>query len=155
MLRNVKRRLMTIANQIIRKPKGFDMDTFADVEKDESEEICRTACCIAGQALVNAGARVIGDDLFIASEPLKKRINVMDADTYGWPSVRYDGTIKGCELTARNLLGLTMLEGNRLFYTHEWPKRFKDGYAKAKTPAGRARVGHNRIKHFIATNGAE
>lgn len=151
MQRNIKRRLMTIANQILRAPNAFDMQAFGKVDKP----MCGTVCCVAGQALVNAGAKLIGDDIFVANASLRRRIEAIGADVYGWPSVRGDNTIKGCEHAARNVLGLSMAEGNRLFYLHEWPYKYQGAYNHAKSPKGRARAGHNRIRHFIATDGAE
>jgi len=43
----------------------------------------------------------------------------------------------------------------RLCDASTWPKRFRNRYAKAKTPIMRAKIAAARIDHFIKTQGAE
>jgi hypothetical protein len=61
--------------------------------------------------------------------------------------------------TACRLLGVplpTTLCGiyqHQLFFTHNWPEKFRNAYQTAKTKRGEARVVARRIEHFIKTKG--
>jgi hypothetical protein len=61
------------------------------------------------------------------------------------------------ELRANALLGLTPEMGDRLFFTTEWPERFKQSYREAEDSdlAVAALVAAERVEHFIKTKGAE
>lgn len=57
---------------------------------------------------------------------------------------------------AQKLLGITLDQAQRLFYVHKWPKQFKKEYISDMSYANvGAWVAAERIRHFIATNGAE
>ena len=52
-------------------------------------------------------------------------------------------------------LDLTAEQERSLFHVCDWPRIFAGHYKSARTPAYRARIGAERIDHFIATNGDE
>jgi hypothetical protein len=122
--------LMRIADVIVRRPCDFDMDAFEQPVilsgVIDKESSCGTVCCIGGWAGV----------LYYGKE------NPSEVDTY--PTVRY-----------RDLLGLNSDMSKRLFNVDHWPKGFRLGYHLAETDLGRATVAHDRIHHFVATDGAD
>jgi len=93
---------------------------------------CGTAACVAGWA-VTLGARFRNPKTASAS-----------SFRNGWMAER-----------AEELLVLNYVQGNRLFYVHEWPQSFLDRWREDETLKGRARIAAERIDHFIATDGAE
>jgi hypothetical protein len=74
----------------------------------------------------------------------------------GWSCVLAGTKAENTPATAQRLLGLNLEQAQRLFYLNNWPKRFRDQYdgGRRYTDAG-AWVAAERIRHFIATNGAE
>lgn len=99
--------------------------------KSKNAPPCGTVACIAGWAAVlsqQQGGETIRE---VASRLWNA------ADTGGDAlEIDYDGQ-------------------NRLFYTCDWPSKFREQYDAAKTPTARARVTVARIEHFIKTKGAE
>ena len=58
------------------------------------------------------------------------------------------------KVDSKKLLGITFAQGNRLFsVSGSWPEPYATQYAKANTPAERARIAVNRIEKFIRTKG--
>lgn len=51
---------------------------------------------------------------------------------------------------AQQLLRLTDIQRDELFYLGEWPQKFTKRWDKAKTLKGRARIAADRIDDFIA-----
>jgi len=56
---------------------------------------------------------------------------------------------------AEELLGISDVEGDRLFLMGRWPNEFESRFSSADNPQERANIAAERIDHFIATNGAE
>lgn len=65
------------------------------------------------------------------------------------------------EFFARQKLGLTEKQSDRLFYFKEWgydegwPQKFVTQYKKARSPKAKAAAAIARIQHFIETKGKE
>ena len=106
----------------------------------EKKPPCNTICCFAGWALA-------------LSTP-KESLNVEFGDDYIGGFFKINGKVSGAP-EAEEALGITRDQGDRLFYEWEWPKKFQTRYFKAKTARGKAKVGSDRIDHFIATKGKE
>lgn len=79
----------------------------------------------------------------------------------GWAVLLSEGQTSGAgsdvQAEAEALLGLSVEQRERLFYTSNWPKKFNEAYRDAedvRLPAA-ALAAARRIDHFIKTNGAE
>ncbi len=148
------RRLRAVTKRILAEPTHFSMDTWAKEEQNAKAESCGTTCCIAGHALIAAGAKLT----FLLH---------VDPDTLAVPNfvptprlTKFTGLTTDIGVSngdvanvAQALLGLTWHEAERLFYTWGWPVRFENAYKAAKTAKGRARVAARRIEHFVNTHG--
>lgn len=142
------------------EPRRLDMHEwhrYRPADHDPNNPPCGTAACLAGSTCIIAG---------------KARPHL---------SPKYKGFYlspeNGWGETAKELLGLSFAQANRLFrpdehtsYLHsgddfpegadklpksKWPKRYADAYRKATTAAERFKVLKNRVNHFIKTRGAE
>jgi hypothetical protein len=133
--------LRMVKKHILEEPRRFDMGTFGSTfasrfhfksvtgEALRNFPPCGTVACIAGWAIgVNAS----------------KPKSFFRKISYGQIAP-----------LATAELELSIPEKDRLFYQENWPTRYYTAYAKAKSPADRARVAARRIEHFIKTNGAE
>lgn len=118
--------------------------------QDESAGPCKTTACIAGAALALMMPPRKRKPLF-AARALRRNFA-----TYGHCDVLggYDSFLVLPK--AKNILGLDREKAGKLLYTDGWPARFKNRlFKKVPGTKGYARVVHDRILHFIATNGAE
>jgi hypothetical protein len=77
----------------------------------------------------------------------------------GWAIAIVDGAADGQQYDtfafrekATDYLHLSDAQAERLFYLDCWPDRFTEDYARAPK---RGQIAAERIRHFIATNGAE
>lgn len=72
----------------------------------------------------------------------------------GWTVALSGGDMAGnLPAQAQRLLSLSLEQAQRLFYEHNWPQRFRGSHVKHD--ADRVWLASERIRHFIATNGAE
>ena len=126
--------LKWISNQIEKEPESFEM---AGVISTNS---CGTACCIAGWALVKNFSKRMHSKIDPKRVTRSKEFN----------SIKFDW-----ELKASVILELDVYQANRLFFTYNWPERFHSNYNNATTKQEIAEIAIERIRHFIATNGAE
>jgi hypothetical protein len=65
----------------------------------------------------------------------------------GWINIL--SNIDGDACSAEKLLGLDFYGGAPLFYERQWPSRFRQDFAKARTPTARANIAVRRISYFI------
>lgn len=122
------RLLLKVRDAILAEPTKFDMSEW--YQKD-MESPCGTAACIAGHIIVQG----------------KKLERVSQLNDAGWISGE-----------AKNLAGLTFLEKGILFYTNNWPARFRNRYRRHELKRNRAlmaKAAADRIDHFISTKGKE
>jgi hypothetical protein len=147
--------LRKVQDRIRAHAELFDMDTFTDVNLDKKEgvkldglrgdalrEACGTTCCIAGEALYLDGKAHI--DKF-------GRINL--DETF---KANVLGGISQWDVGGAYVLGLTQIEGAKLFYRDKWPTRLNKKYDKAVEAGNhreKARVACEVIDDFINTNG--
>lgn len=128
LLRRVKRhileepRRLLMAQVAVRKLGDNDVIALSDVPNQRFAP-CGTAACIAGWALI------------LSNKPAKN----------GFPYLRKAAKLLGVRIT--NFGG----NGRKLFFTYEWPRKFDDKFAVAKTAAARAKAAAERIEHFIKT----
>jgi hypothetical protein len=95
--------------------------------QDRSDDPCGTAYCIAGHAI-------------LLSEP-----------NFGGWFCNERSFRKGMEV-----LELTYEQAEALFHTSSWPSSFRERLLKAWwSPKENAKIGVERIDHFIATEGRE
>ena len=112
--------LLKVKEAILAEPKNYDQNN-----------LCGTACCIAGHAVA------------IAKPKTWSRLNKED-----------DGALMAD--TAKSLLGLDNEQYYRICnYAHSWPEPFDTKFGCATTSKQRAKIAAKRIDHFIATGGAE
>jgi hypothetical protein len=124
--------LKRVREAIVQYPEQFDMGNW--FENNACSSRCGTAACIAGWAVTLANAKYKES-----------------------PRAAYDEVLNDeVSCPAERVLELLGGEANRLFYTMYWPDDFKQAYRDAKyDPVARARVGAERIDHFIKTQGRE
>lgn len=141
------------------EPRRLNMDEwfkwFEFPEEDPKKPPCGSQACVAGTVCIISGTATKSLDY---------------AGFYKPPS-------GGWAASARQLLGLSYAQANRLFRADReaatvtpkelsnaqevayekfmWPKRYLASYRRALTPAGRFRVLSQRVEHFIKTRGAE
>ena len=70
----------------------------------------------------------------------------------GWCALLSGKDVFGTNL--HKLVGITVAQGDRLFYRSSWPKQFKSKF-KEDGSLTSARIGAKRIEHFIKTKGKE
>lgn len=149
------RALRKVADRIISKPKFFQMPTLGKALQNAKGEYCGAACCIAGEAVIMAGAKTSAIDDFgdieIAFIPNKRLTNRLK----GLGAIIHYGHRMDAWLGGQAVLGLDREQANRLFLANCWPEQFLKAYKNAKTDRGRARAGYRRIHHFIKTQGEE
>jgi hypothetical protein len=127
--------LRRIQKHILEEPRRFIMRTFVIKGEPENEiwsdgfnnrqklPACGTAACIAGWAAILGGAK-------------------LRRDKHG--EINYWSP-------AKRLLGLGYSQSEALFNSTQWPPAFKERYSFAKEPTERAKIGAERIEHFIKT----
>jgi hypothetical protein len=119
----------------MRHARHFEMPVFA-VKTD-----CGTACCIAGQVLLDKGYRPRWEDAGWRARELE----------LGWQEANYFTAPSGRKVHAFNAaqreLGLTREQADRLFLKSEWPYRFW----LPDSP----KLAAERLQHFLDTNGRE
>ncbi len=128
--------LKQIAATILEHPKQFRMESFFSTinSMEQRPDRCGTACCIAGWAIALA-------------ENLKPN--------EAWDSVcETEGEAEAHDI-AKELLGLTENQADRLFYHEEWPHEFRDRYNCARSTTQKATVAAKRLARFIKTEGRE
>ncbi len=75
----------------------------------------------------------------------------------GW-ALELDGkdpSLLFADVDAAKTLGITPMQGERLFFVGSWPSSFVTRYDDASHDNVRAVVASERIDHFIATKGRE
>lgn len=135
----INTKLLRKIQKFILQEKGrFDMSDWLQPTKSSSvlgdeKALCGTACCLAGAAYV-----------------LEHKLDLKKPSSF-------DDLPSGhsVEIFATRALGLTANQRLRLFFRSEWPAKYATAYVRARSQAGRARAGVNRIEHFIKTKGAE
>jgi hypothetical protein len=135
--------LKKVADEILARPEQFRMESWFTPKLDSIPE-CGTACCIAGWAITIAtDARIEGK-----FAPLVARRGFSFGDA---------GPVSSCSahVAAQKALDLTSAQAELLFYTYEWPPRFRDAYIESRNSTTRADVAFARIMHFIKTDGKE
>lgn len=156
------RLLQRIAKHILAKPDEFQMPLWAEPINDaRTGEICGSACCIAGDALLMNGAKLDNAFHFRPTAKLTAKLKgVKDACIPdGFPRrivapLTAGAALLGIETSPNDFMGGSS-EASRLFLLDRWPEKFRVAYANAATDKGRARAGYNRIQHFIKTDGRE
>lgn len=132
--------LKQVAERIVERPQLFDMYTFygsggpKDLSSGDAREQCGTTACIAGEVCLLNNTATLDHDGFVHA---KKR-----EEFRGW------------EDEAVTALGITPLQGKKLFYVEHWPKEFRKRYHACTDKedfAGAACVAAERIKHFVQT----
>jgi hypothetical protein len=144
----------------------FNMNYFGVGVRDGSNmegmlerPICKTQACLAGEAVLSSHHGFLERRGGIK---IYKKYNHYNGytDIIGNHYNGYTDIIGN----ARELLGLTKEEQNRLFffqsmlcYSFEkgWPTEFQKQYEAAKTPAARLEVAIRRLRHFIDTDGTD
>jgi hypothetical protein len=126
--------LRKIQKHILAEPRRYWQDTWITGDEDRIKEIngsvpdCKTMACIGGWACI------LGSNALNASAGELSALLGVDNGAVG---------------RLIDYVGYTDPENS------SWPRKYVTAYAKAKTPAGRARVAVRRIDHFIKTKGAE
>jgi len=126
MLREIKRRILA-------EPRQFDLHSWF-FHDPEAIPNCGTSACIAGWAITIAHN----------TNP-EKASELIDAK----------GGPKDPFLEGEQALGITDIQGYRLFLHENWPAPFDDQYQRYVRPLNKAKVACARIDHFIKTNGQE
>ena len=140
------RRLRAIRDNIRKYPEHFNMKSWfgrpdgGDIpRRPRLRGACGTTACIAGWAVARFTPAIFG------------------VGHWGGHDIPE---------TAKELLGISDVEGSGLFYYESWPEPFRTQYHTAwrasPTPSSRrrlmarcAKIAAQRIDHFIATKGAE
>lgn len=142
--------LEEIRSNILHEPTQLNM---AHWITSDLASTCGTTGCIAGWATC-----------FVAAQEHNETGLVK-----GWSRFiqwsENQNTVVDVAARARELLDLTRIQGERLFYVHNWPEKFRNQYMEGEHEAKwgkkdcgrvmRAKATSERIKHFIATNGEE
>jgi hypothetical protein len=141
------RRAVKRARKEVEARNVFDMGSWAaklytSNRQRQQGEPCGTACCLAGFS--------------IPTRRMQKLLNT--------------GRSTEIEFEAMDALGIDSDQASRLFHTGGWPWPFYDAYYTAYRQARKSRVCtqkrvkaelakvqalHDRVEHFIATEGAE
>jgi hypothetical protein len=118
--------LRKVQQRILAEPEHFDMDTWGVLPDgvgaftfSEAEEVCGTAACIGGHALLIASPELSG--------------------------LAYHYTDDAAAIA----LGLSASEASLLFYVGNWPWRYADAYFASETREERAKIASDRIDDFI------
>lgn len=157
------KRLRKIQKQITTKPNQFDMAMWA-----RGRSACGTVCCIGGQAIINEGIQtpreVENDPGRTTLSDLRK--SVREAIVAGYTGFR---SVSGynperasfvyTEALALGALRINAEQAQKLFYTSQWPKAFREAYGIDAdgdqlpniSAVLRAHVAAARIEHFITT----
>ena len=142
--------LRQVRQDILKKYKRFDMHDFIGTlykDNDNPEEgVCGTTMCIAGDALLRKRGAIKVTKRFDYGISWFDAILAGEYARLGWH-------LAGCKV-----LGLSKEEGERLFYTSDWPESFRSQYEQAYNERDfktAAQVASKRITHFIRTKGAE
>jgi len=123
--------LRQIQTKITEEPKQFRMSAF--FSRGCGIPNCGTAACIGGWAVA-----------------LHNKMNPRDADRL------FDSVMDpSIDRNPCLILGLGLLESERLFHVGNWPSQFASDWEWAKTPEAMVKVACDRIDHFIATEGRE
>ena len=72
----------------------------------------------------------------------------------GWVCI-LEKTVQVDRRDAEEILGISDDEGERLFFVPSWPDRYRSKWRTTTDLRARAKIGANRIDHFIKTKGAE
>lgn len=136
--------LKKIRREILRRPKQFNMNYWFRYSPKEISH-CGTSACIAGWALTFGQKTTKPID---AAKSLESEFGTAFIFQLG----RWNANITK---QAEELLELTELQAQKLFFHTEWPENFKKAYIHGKTSTARAKAAAARIDHFIATEGME
>lgn len=133
---------------LLEEPRRFAMDAFAAYGErqirsifgsDAPKEIspCKTACCLAGSAVIMEGLSV------------KEKINghfvlLPPKDRNGY---------RGWTYTAAKVLDISPEEEDVLFNLSVWPQRFQLQYKRARSASGRAKSGAAMLDWFFKNYG--
>lgn len=119
-----------IMEQIETEPQRFLMAMFFDGSGwDTGREDCQTAACIAGWAIALTDKEAIQSQGLYHSDHLAMTM-------------------------ARDLLGITTIEAQRLFLAPEWPEPFRSAFCRASnSKAENAAIAIQRIEHFLRSGG--
>lgn len=134
------RLLRAIQRQIAKEPEQFCMSSW--FLKNDAIPNCGTSACIAGWAVT-----------------VSQKTNPLRAAKSMCPRFEERDVLVGLANDrvapkARRLLGLSLMQGELLFYKENWPEQFcYDSWGI--TAKERALLAIARIDHFIATNGEE
>jgi hypothetical protein len=130
-LRQIQKDMKDMPDQVI---MSSYFDESLDLLDNPPAGGCGTAACIAGFAIFRAHK---APDLYNAS-----KFNV--------------ARIAGCEFDlAKEALGLSTRQGQRLFSEKGWPTKFRKALLHAKTAKAYTAVVIKRIDHFIKTKGMD
>lgn len=148
------KRLNAICDLITKYPYQFDMDHWF-IQAPHIKERCGTAGCLAGWALTLKNGP--------SAQPLKAakqflpefgkegkghyNTNIIGGWSYG-PAAKI-------REAAREFLGITTDQANRLFQKANWPETFLCDLDDALPGPEYAEATVNRVKHFIETNGTD
>lgn len=140
------RLLRRIQKQILKEPKQFEMHQWF-VFQGVNVPNCGTTACIGGYAIA----------LSTKQTPLEAARHISTKQFGKTKCDLSDRSKQKVETTARNLLGLTEEQGDRLFLEPDWPYKYRyNSRGEAiVTPKAKARNAVRRIDLFISTNGEE
>ena len=131
-------------NQVIAaiRPEELWMQGFGRETK------CGTLACVAGHTLLMSGYRLSPTNPNVFTAWSGAKVGPFDVS-----------------LVAATLLGLEIVQAEKLFYMGNWPEKFQDAYIKAdasdfglraaESKAEKLRILKERVAHFIATEGRE
>lgn len=124
LLRRIKRHILEEPNRLVMRTLGkigVAGEMFHGDSGPQSFPKCGTAACIAGWA-----CSLSGQSIYAGAQVAGELLGLPYIDDYSGPA-------------------------NALFFTFDWPQRFKDAYNDARTPTKRAKIAADRIEHLIKT----
>jgi len=137
-----------------RHPSKFNMAEWFQFKEDgkrlkpkDSQDFCGTACCLAGQIVLNAGAN---RDLLHKFE-IECSVSFKDIFPNKLKKIINDYTLYPYKNVAQIIANLDDDQGTALFFADYWPGQFRDRYANAKTGKASVKILKQRVEHFIET----
>jgi hypothetical protein len=124
--------LRKVAKHVLAEPKRLRMEMLRTPMDDLPENLrppCGTACCFAGWGIV-----------------LSK---LSDGFDLSWPT--YKGSPVG--LGEQKVDELFDTPNNKLFFTGDWPDKFRLKYHAAKRPSTKAKIAVAALEDYIKTKG--
>ncbi len=146
-----KELLERVAQHIEAEPRRLQMSSWVEASPKSP---CGTTACIAGWAVLLT-APDFDAALDVARTPTLDDEGADDSWAHEARVLRTVGREdEDFDQAGRELLGIDRQQADRLFYMIGWPAEFVSGY-DGRNAAEAARIAAARIRHFIATDGAE